>query len=469
MSEYRRQHPLMIVQTTIRGLIQLIWLFLVLFFSLSNMEQDFYSLYLVAGIFVLSLGWAVLSWLFFTYRLDNDSLHIRSGVIFKQERSIRKQRVQSVNVFTNILQQPFRVSRLQVKTAGSGTEVEFNLYSVKWEEAELIKEALRGVYDTNKESQEPVAGRVHSVDRREMYIAGLTSGRFLILFSLLIALYFQFAQFIPEEYLEEAVHQLEATPLHLLISMITAILVVSWLLSTVYFVIQYYNFNIIREQDTLHLSWGIIEEKKVTVKVERIQALSIRESPLRQMLGRCSLHMELAGGADKNQDQMKLLCPILARRDVDSFLMDILPEYALPESMISVPSRARKRYLIRAIIPALLIALPLHYMQIPYFYLAYLLIIPCIPLGLLRHREAATAVMGSHLCLRYRYFSRLSVLVKKNHLQSLTLSANPMQRLSSLHSLSVAVLSSPAGVRFTVKDVDKSDAADIWAWYSRYG
>ncbi|MDD3398488.1 MAG: PH domain-containing protein, partial [Candidatus Methanomethylophilaceae archaeon] len=91
------------------------------------------------------------------------------------------------------------------------------------------------------------------------------------------------------------------------------------------------------------------------------------------------------------------------------------------------------------------------------------------PLGLLRHREAATAVMGSHLCLRYRYFSRLSVLVKKNHLQSLTLSANPMQRLSSLHSLSVAVLSSPAGVRFTVKDVDKSDAADIWAWYSRYG
>lgn len=467
MSEYRRQHPLMIVQTTIRGLLQLIWLFLILFFSLSNLEQDFYAIYIVGGLFILSLVWAILNWFFFMYRLDDDSLHIRSGVIFKQERSIRKQRVQSVNVFTNILQQPFRVCRLQVKTAGSGTEVEFNLYSVKWDEAEHIKDALRGGFSPKDESQDTASGRTHRVDKKEMYIAGLTSGRFLVLFSLLIALYFQFSQFIPDDYLEEAFHQLETTPLHLLLMLILVILVISWLVSTIYFVIQYYDFNILRDEDTLHLSWGIIEEKKVTVKVERVQALSIRESPLRQLLGRCSLHMELAGGADKNQDQMKLLCPILARKDVDRFLLDILPEYSLPESMMSVPSRARKRYLIRAIIPALIIAITIHYMQVPFFYLVYLLIVPSLYLGMLRHKEAATAIMGSHLCLRFRYFSRLNVLVKKNHLQSMSLSANPMQRWSSLRSVSIAVLSSPVGESFTVKDVDLNDAEHAWRWYSR--
>ncbi|MGE4275024.1 MAG: hypothetical protein AB7E27_03035, partial [Candidatus Methanomethylophilaceae archaeon] len=34
-----------------------------------------------------------------------------------------------------------------------------------------------------------------------------------------------------------------------------------------------------RGEDTLHLSWGIIEEKKVTVRVERVQALTVKESP----------------------------------------------------------------------------------------------------------------------------------------------------------------------------------------------
>lgn len=468
MSEYHRQHPLMILQMMIRGLIQMVWILIVVLFSLSNAEQDFITIYIMVAVLVLTFVWAVLSWLFFTYRFEDDTLHIRSGIIFKQERSIRKQRVQSVNVFTNILQQPFQVSRLQVKTAGSGTEVEFNLHSVKWKEAERIRDALRGstmAQEGRGEASEPI--RFHSVNRREMFIAGLTSGRFLVLFSLIFAIYFQFAQFIPPEYVDQMLEQLEATPIHLLLLLSALILLASWLISTLYFVIQYYNFNIWRGEDTLHLSWGIIEEKKVTVRVERVQALTVKESPLRQMVGRCSLHMELTGGGEKNTEQIKLLCPILARRDVDQFLLDILPEYSLPEIMAPLPSRSRRRYLFRAVIPVLIIALPLHYLQVPFFFLAYLPLVLAVPLAILRHREAATALSGSHLCLRFRYFSLVNAMVKKNHLQSLTLSANPFQRISSLRNVSTAVLSSPAGVRFTVKDVDMTEAAGIWSWYSR--
>jgi uncharacterized membrane protein YdbT with pleckstrin-like domain len=57
-------------------------------------------------------------------------------------------------------------------------------------------------------------------------------------------------------------------------------------------------------------------------------------------------------------------------------------------------------------------------------------------------------------------------MVKKNHLQSLTLASNPLQRISSLRNVSVAVLSSPMRAYFTVKDVDTKEVGKIWAWYS---
>lgn len=468
MFEYRRQHPLMIVQQSIRGFLQFIWLIFILLVTWSSTpNQDFSALYIIGVLFSVSFVWAVLSWAFFTYRFENDTLHVRTGVIFKNERSIRRERVQSVNVFTNFLQQPFRVSRLQIKTAGSATEVEFNLYSVKWEEAEHIRQVFQS--NDMARTSEIVSGSrnpVYKVQKREMLIAGLTSGRFLILFTFLFALYSQFAQFIPEELVESLLDQLVSTPIHLILMLTTGLLLASWLASTIYFVIQYYDFTVTRQGDHLHLSWGIIEQKKVSVKVERVQALSVKETPLRQLFGRCSLNVELAGGASEKQEQLKTLCPILAVRNVDEFLLNILPEYTLPNKTDPLPPRSLRRYIFRAIVPPLLLILPLHYMQVPYIHLAYLSLAPVIGLALLRHREAATSIMGNHLFMRFRLFSKVSVMVKKNHLQSLTLASNPLQRISSLRNVSVAVLSSPMRAYFTVKDVDTKEVGKIWAWYS---
>lgn len=467
MSEFRRQHPMMVVQQSIRGFLQFIWLIIIFLLTLSNdPSKEFSALYILGALFLITLIWAALSWVFFTYRLENGTLHVRSGIIFKKERSIRSERVQSVNVFTNFLQQPFRVSRLQVKTAGSA-DAEFNLYSVKWEEAERIQQALGShTVERKIELEKDFQYPVHKVEKREMLIAGLTSGRFLILFTLLFALYAQFAQFIPEEMVESLLDQLVTTPLHLVLALGSGLLLTSWLVSTLYFIIQYYDFTVMRQGDDIHLSWGIIDQKKVTVKVERVQALTVKETPLRQLFGRCSLNVEMAGGASKDQEQLKMLCPILAFKNVDAFLLKILPEYSIPQSTCPLPTRSLRRYVVRTTLPSLVIILPLHYLQLPYFYLAYLLLIPALVLALLRYREGATAIMGNHLFMRFRFFSRVSVMVKKNHLQSLTLSSNPFQRLSALNNISTAVLSSPMSAYFTVKDVDKEEINKIWSWYS---
>ena len=144
---------------------------------------------------------------------------------------------------------------------------------------------------------------------------------------------------------------------------------------------------------------------------------------------------------------------------------EILPEYRVPETLNALPSRALKRYVIRAILYSLLVIIPLQW--VPYGEYSFLLLIPAVILGILRYRAGGTALIDNQLVLSYRNINRYRVLIKKPHLQSLEVSVNPLQRRSNLCSLEASVLSSPEGKTFKIKDIDREEADRIWRWYSR--
>jgi putative membrane protein len=181
--------------------------------------------------------------------------------------------------------------------------------------------------------------------------------------------------------------------------------------------------------------------------------------------------VEVAGGGAKEKERVSLLHPLIRRKDVDDFLRDMLPEYQLPSYSVRLPRRALRRYLFRSTIPVVVlagaIAIALHFWGIPYSWVSFLLLAPALMLGLSRYRRGSISVEGDQLSLRFRNVSLVQVLMKRSHIQSLSLNANPFQRLAKLRSVQASLLSSPAGKSYSLKDLDAEDAMAVRDWYSR--
>ncbi|HNU35444.1 MAG TPA: PH domain-containing protein [Methanomassiliicoccales archaeon] len=474
MSDLRRQHPLLILLDTGRGLISNLSFALIIAISLpDDMFGGFIGNAIVAllAMFGLSALYNVFRWYFFQYRYEEGLVHIRQGVLFKRERTIKRDRVQSMNTNANVLQQAFGLVTLQIKTAGVSVDAEVNLRAVSKGEAESIKEHLyaKEARSENEPVEVPRASRF--LQGRDIWLAALTSGRFMVLFSVVAVIYFQIFEYIPQSYLDQAVESLSTIPLMVGIGIALGLFVLTWALSAIVFVIQFANFSVRRFEDRLEISWGVLKKNHVTVKLHRLQAVMVYQGVLRQPFGLCTMLVEVAGGGAKEQERVSLLHPLIRRKEVDGFLRDILPEYHLPASGVLLPKRALRRYLFRSTVPAAVLAgiimVSFHFWDIPYSWVSLLLLVPAVLLGLSRYRNGSISVEGDQLSLRFRDLSLVQVMMKRSHIQSLTLLANPFQRLARLRTVRSSFLSSPAGKSHSLKDLDAQDAQAVRDWYSR--
>lgn len=487
MSDIKRQHPVVIILEAVRSLAYTLAPVFVFLLS-ANGDRGWSDLYSYIGLLVViaivSLALSTLRWYLYTYRYEDGYLHIKRGLIFKKERSIKKERVQTVNIRAGPLQRLLDVATVQIETAGGGMESEVVLKAVKMEETQRLRSYLKGEPRISRVAHEGTKDPVSEAELEngtgseitasyivplwETFLAGATSGRFMLLFSFIAAIVSHFYPYIPENVTDLLIEQLISksnADISLIVILLLSLLLISWFISILAYMVKYANFTILRQNEYLKVSWGLIEQKEFTLKVNRIQALSIQEGLLRQPLGLCALNSEVAGGGLRDQEHVTIICPILRKRELTTFLEKILPEYKMPVSMESVPKRARKRYLFRTLGIAIIIVLPLQ--LLPYGWLGVLILPPAFLLGLSRYRTAATSVDDKQLTFRFRNINLYNILMMQNHVHSLQISSNPFQRRIDLSTMSTSVLSSPSGKTFHVDNVDNQEAKKIWEWFSR--
>ena len=73
---------------------------------------------LVIGI--IGLGYSALAWRMTSYAVDDETVHLRSGVLFRQQRRARLDRLQAVDVVQPLLARFFGLAELRLEVAGGG-------------------------------------------------------------------------------------------------------------------------------------------------------------------------------------------------------------------------------------------------------------------------------------------------------------------------------------------------------------
>jgi putative membrane protein len=475
MSNAKRLHPIAVISTVLKQLKEMIFPILaVTVFGRNGSEWGIFSIAAPLAILVFVLVKGILSWYRFTYRVEENELRIESGVFVRKKRYIPFERIQSIDQSEGLIHRAFNLVKLKVETAAPGAggkeDAEAVLSAISKEEAKRFQEIVTAVKKPSAVVEEECAQEqtiIYKISTTELILLAITSGGVGVIFSALVAFLSQFDDMIP---FKRVFHQFEnflASGFVFISLMVLIGFLVVWLIALVGTLFKYANFTVTKTADDLVITRGIIEKRKITIPLKRIQAIRITQSMLRQPLGYGAVYFENAGGSVTNGELASVvILPIAKRKDIWQILSMLLPDYHFNNDYHPAPKRALIRYLLKGWIIFLPILLVPAFLLKPFGWLFLLLLFPVTYLQYISYQDAGWMIHQDQLSLRYRQLNKHEVFVKKGKIQSLRLDEGYFQKQKKLSTIDAEVKCGNGAAGGRVVDVDQEHAAEILKWFS---
>ncbi len=270
-----------------------------------------------AAVLAIACGFAV-SWYFTRYQLTQKDIRVSSGVLFRQHRQARLDRVEAIEVAQPLLARMFGLAELRFDVADAG-ESAVRLSFLKVDAARTLRAKIlarakgpgSGVEhpDTEQETPEHLvvvipAGRVVGSALLSGSAITLLAGALVILLITVIS----DVRFLPP----------------VLIPLVLGVIGAAW--GTIN---TGMNFRLAVAADGIRVRYGFLDTRAQTVPPERIQAIGITQPPLWKIPGWYKVSVNVAGygqdGSDTGAARSTLL-PVGTQAEVLRVLALVLPD-----------------------------------------------------------------------------------------------------------------------------------------------
>lgn len=412
MTEYRRVHrltPLLRVWATVVALTTIVVFNFATFVADALRDQQFTALLFgqiagsVLGALALVFAVSQIWWARTGFRLGEDELELRRGVISTQVRSARYDRIQAVDVVEPFAPRIFGLAEVRVEAAG-GSNSAIEIGYLTRDEAEAIRAEILHKIAPPEEPQGgylvppiPVA--------RSLAGAGL---RLSTLFALTWSL-------IP------TVTDFSAT---VILPVIVGFIPQIWRQ-----IDQSWRYNATLDGDVLHLSYGLANRRTQAVPLDRIHAISLSQPVLWRIFGWWSVSVNIAGyGRESNKASgTSRLLPVGSYEQALELIEAISP---LPRELIISPDwdlRSPRRARLAS------------------------------PIDASRQALALTPLAGTtYATTSHGLLSRRLEFVEVPHIQEVTLRVGPVQRVLKVASVRFDLV--PGPVRMIARDLELQEA-----------
>lgn len=432
---WRRMHP---VTPVVRGWAAIVVL---LFIVVNNVGEDIGEAgeavqevglgiigLVVLAVLIVVFAYCAIAWRMMRYAVGADAVHLNKGIVFRQQRQARLDRIQAIDVVQPVLARIFQLGELRIEVAGGAdSTVVIGLLKIDAANelrAELLARAA-GV-DLADGAPAPVAPEepvlevpfgmlVGSIVRTwalpvfVLVVAGtvvavLVSGEWGLLFSFVPAL-FGFGSYLANRFFGEA------------------------------------NFTAAVSPDGIRMRSGLLETRAQTIPPGRVQALRLRQPLLWRRKDWWRVDVTIAGyfsGPEAGKTTASLLLPVGDRRAALDAMWLVLPDLGVPDPLglldeAMTGSGPSERF----------VTSPRSARWLdPWSW-----------------RRNGYAVTGRGLVIREGRFTRSVVLVPHERTQSLALQQGPLQRRLGLTSFALHVSTGP--VVPTVPHLADADAARL--------
>ncbi len=487
-NEIYRLHPVSAIISSVKALKSMILPVAIIIisngfnFSFNFRSEYFFETVLLFGVWgvaaVLALVGGIVKWRTFVYWFEDGELRVKYGLFVKKKRYIPFERIQSLNYHEGIFHRIFGLVKVQVETAGNkGGKPEAELTAIRKNAADVIEQEMRRakmqVAKHLDEEQSPeqqvgeiTAPAIYHMSMRDLLVLATTSGGIGVVLSGLAAIVSQFSDIIPYDEVFHELADFAKVGAFLVAVMVMFVLIVAWLVSVVITLVNYYDYTVRIEDEKLMITKGLLEKKRITLPLNRIQAIRIVENPLRQVFGFATVVVESAGGNGENgRDKKIALFPLIKKQDCLQTLVQLFPEMNWQPEFTRAPKRARPFFYRIDFFWLVPIIGACSYYFYPYGLLSLLLIPLSILLGVWQHRTAGYMIDGKQLAMQYRIFSRITLFMEKKRIQSMESSQTYFQKRKQVMSIKATVMSGMSGMTGNVPSLEQRDAETILSWY----
>jgi putative membrane protein len=275
----------------------------------------------------------------------------------------------------------------------------------------------------------------------DLIVAALTGGRVAV-----VAVIFGYAQeVLGQDMLESLAGRAEdALRSALLVTVLAALGVVALVLifSVIATMLVYWNFTVRRQGARLIVERGLLERRRATVPLKRVQAVQVKENPLRRIFGKAALTSITAGYSPSNEEreETSMLLPI-GNRDQALWLAGLALDLPAPPDrpLQRAPRAALARRLVEAsIFSGALVLLGLVLFGSEGLW-PLVLFPPLAALAWLSYRALGFRLDSDYLAVQSGVLNRRTTIIPRANVQHLALTRGPVQRAFDLASLRIGV------------------------------
>ena len=269
---------------------------------------------------------SIVRYWFFRYKIAEDSVLIREGVITKTELNIKFDRIQAISTTQNIVYRIFDLVTIKLDTAGSAGQ-EGHLPAIKKALATSLRDKIRrkpvsanrdkGESDDAEDAIHPVRSLL-ALGSGDLVRIGLCDNRALIFLAFLGPVIKQFnqriEQGIEDEAIVAAVGGVQANVA------VGSLLVFGFLLflgaaSIIGAFLRYHKFELVADNDILRSTGGLLTRHEHSINLAKIQTVVASQGIMLRLFGRFRLKTRQATSSERGKCK-SLTIPICTPRQL---------------------------------------------------------------------------------------------------------------------------------------------------------
>jgi putative membrane protein len=393
----------------------------------------------------------------FRYRLGDEELVIREGLLTRNERHVPYHRIQNVDLVQNPLHRLLGVAEVRLETAG-GQKPEATLRVLSLDAVECMRERVfaergRARGPEAPEAHAPESPRLlHHMPPTEVLRFGIISNQGMVVVAAALGLLWQldvterFFGRLSEKTFQSLPRSFPAiSPVVVALAVVFAVVafvVLLRVLSVCWAFLKLYDFRLTRGGDDLRASYGLLTRVSKTIPRHRIQLVSVREGFLHRRFRRAAIQVETAGSAHEENSPVagrSWLAPLIPAERVPALVGEALPGLDLRAvEWKPLAARTGRRLVVRGVTIA---AIAATVGAVAYPVWGGLVLLGLLPLAWLHARlyvrHAGWALHEEFVLYRSGWWNRRLAVARFGKIQAVELQTSPFDRRHGMATVRV--------------------------------
>ncbi|CAI2651766.1 hypothetical protein AKUH4B410M_13150 [Apilactobacillus kunkeei] len=275
---------------------------------------------------IITIVWDIISYLCFTYSIEDKQIVIKKGVIFKKVIHVPFARIQSIEHSQFFLFRPFDVEKLQINNASkSGSHDQIILSAVKTYVGAILEEKHKQYQtqdvDVNDDVEQPDVEKIEDNNQEEStygYAQYKISTRDIALYTFtsfrVFITMFLIAHITHGAVLDFAISIYQkgfGSNMVSLVAFSIMAIIIALLLSFIYTMFQFYDFTLVKEGKYLEYEKGLFTRNKVRLSIDRIQSVLVEQNVMGKLLKIMTVKIIMASDGSDEESSQAVVLPIL--------------------------------------------------------------------------------------------------------------------------------------------------------------